>query len=935
MGMFVKDHDDNPQNSGRVLRFPASKGSSLTASAQRVNLNDRNDVDKLRLRGRVAWQSQAWAYYDAIGEISFAFNMKANVVSRARIFPAFVEDPRQPPIDLKDVGKAAKAEADSWEKKAQEQAQTTTPSPGSPDAPVGGTDSTGENELRGRIPTPYENGLPQEFISACESAMGRIMSTKGGMPALLRDIALNFDVAGEALDVNTRVATPTGFVRMGDLQDGDVVLGGDGRPCRVVKAHPIRTDRDCYEVQLGGGISVVADGDHLWSVYQRKDRTWAQQNGHQAQPVVLRTTEMAESVQAYGASNYSIELATIEGDGSDPLPIDPYVLGYWLGDGVATQGAITVHPDDQIHLREQIEAAGYGWSPRPSGRGFQIGITGLQAHLRSADLLGNKHIPNVYLRHSEATRWALLQGLIDSDGHVDKRGNVEFSNTNQELLWNVVELAASLGLRPGQPRRNRVSFRSAGLPVARLPRKAERIDVRKTRDNWHFVRGIDQVKSRPVRCITVDSPDSTFLVTEHMVKTHNCYLVQSPARLGSGNAESWDIKSIDEVVVNRGGTVAVKSRRDTPETEYEKLPANAFVGRMWRSHPRFSGEADSSMRGVLESCADLLLFGRSNRATARSRLNAGALYIPDGLSASAMPDDPGLGEDEELPPEEDHDEFEEELILALTTPIADEESASAVVPLIIRGPADLGEKIKHITFERKFDEILGQRADRALERIMQGIDVPKDLVTGLANVKYSNAVVINLNLYKAHIEPLLLLIADSLTFIWLRPALRAMGQPDELVDKATVWFDPTDIIVQADREAMADAGYDKGLISGEAWRRAHGFSEADKPSNEELAIKKVLTTGQMSPELTEAILGQLAPALFAAMRNVQQETSAAPIPPEVQQALDGAPATPPDATAPAPGGPPQAPAAPAPPAPPATGLQPGVPAAPGMEVPTA
>ena len=75
----------------------------------------------------------------------------------------------------------------------------------------------------------------------------------------------------------------------------------------------------------------------------------------------------------------------------------------------------------------------------------------------------------------------------------------------------------------------------------------------------------------------------------------------------------------------------------------------------------------------------------------------------------------------------------------MTTPIADQDSAAAVVPLLIRGPAELGEKIKLFKFERSFDPALAERADRALDRIMQGIDVPKDVVTGLANVKYSNA----------------------------------------------------------------------------------------------------------------------------------------------------------------------------------------------------
>lgn len=547
MGIFVRRNDDDPHSDdARIIPFAQRRG--LTASAQRVRLTDRDDIERLQRRGRTAWQARAWEYFDVIGEIGFAFEMKASVVSRARLYPAFITDAHEPPVQTKEVGKGS--------------------DPEDPDA---------------------QQPLPEDFVRDADAAMDRILSTKGGMAGLLRGMSLNFDVAGE------------------------------------------------------------------------------------------------------------------------------------------------------------------------------------------------------------------------------------------------------------------------------------------------------------------------------------CYLVQTPAKIGSAEPESWDIKSVDEIVVGRDGRVGIKNTRLANEREVEILPQTAFVGRMWRNHPRYSGEAFSSMHGVLESCADLLLFSRSNRATARSRLNAGALFIPDGLSASAMPEDPELGDDESLPPVEDHDEFEEELILAMTTPIADEESASAVVPLIIRGPEDLGEKIKLIKFERSFDQVLAERADRALERIMQGIDVPKDLVMGLANVKYSNAVVINLQLYKAHIEPLLLLIADALTFVWLRPALRAMGHPAELINRVTVWFDATDIVIQSDKEAMADTGFDKDLVSGAAWRRAHGFNEADKPEAAELALKKILTGGQISPELTEAILQQLAPELFNAARAQSQAQSGAPLPPEVAQALGVPPSDAPVEPAPTDPSAPVTPPSPAPP----------------------
>ena len=324
-----------------------------------------------------------------------------------------------------------------------------------------------------------------------------------------------------------------------------------------------------------------------------------------------------------------------------------------------------------------------------------------------------------------------------------------------------------------------------------------------------------------------------------------------------------------------------------------KLPNQAFVGRIWRAHPRYSEEADSSLRGLLDLCAELLLLNRTFRATARSRLNAGALYLPDGLSVAAQgdPDYPYDDENEINPGvtvEEAEDEFEDQLIDAMTTPIRDEDSASAVVPLIIRGPAELGDKIKQFKFERSFDPALAERSDKVLDRILQGLDVPKDIITGLANVKYTNAQQIDDSLYRAHIEPLMLLISDALTVVYLRPALIASGFTEDDVKRICVWYDPSAVATRNDRAADADAGYDRMAVSMETWRRAHGFSSVDAPDAKEVAIRLLIEKGSLSPELTEAMINAISPEFMNKIREVQNAGSPAPIPPEIQKALDEA-----------------------------------------------
>jgi len=383
--------------------------------------------------------------------------------------------------------------------------------------------------------------------------------------------------------------------------------------------------------------------------------------------------------------------------------------------------------------------------------------------------------------------------------------------------------------------------------------------------------------------------------------TGECYLTQVPERVGSGLPESWDIRSVDEINTDAKGNYIITPRRElkigsatSAKPGVIGLPKGAFIGRIWRAHPRFSEEADSSLRGVLDLCSELLLLNRTFRATARSRLNAGALYLPDGLSVAATPDpdypyDDADGIYSEPTPEEVEDEFEDQLIDAMTTPIKDEDSASAVVPLIIRGPAELGDKIKQFKFERSFDPALAARSDRVLERIMQGIDVPKDIVTGLANVKYSNALQIDESLYKAHIEPMMLLIADALTVVYLRPYLLANGFTEADVDRIVVWYDPSLVATRNDRAADADSGFEKMAISFETWRRAHGFAEAEAPSPTEVALRLLVEKGMITPELTEAMLGVVAPDVMEKIRGAAQAANPAPLPEGLDQMLQGAP----------------------------------------------
>lgn len=389
-----------------------------------------------------------------------------------------------------------------------------------------------------------------------------------------------------------------------------------------------------------------------------------------------------------------------------------------------------------------------------------------------------------------------------------------------------------------------------------------------------------------------------------------CLLVQQPANpfTSPPTPESWDIRSVDELQMGADGRFVIIPREDGDRSSAVSLPKNAFVARIWRPHPRFSDSATSSVRPVLDLCAELMLLNKTFRSTERSRLNAGLLYLPDGLSVAGSPDvDPFANAEEALDGEEgeettptipiptsfdiedqsDTDEFEEALLDAMTTPIADEESASAVVPLIVRGPAELGEKIRLIQFERPFDPALVERAETLLDRIMQGLDVPKEVVKGLSSLKFSTAQIVDTQLYQAHVEPLALLICDALTTVYLRPALRSLGLPEDEIMKHVIWYDPSDVTTRPNRAEDADKGYSEHLIAGASWRKAHNFTEDDAPTSTELAIRMLIESGNLTPELSEALLSVMAPEVMQAVRDATQAASPAPIPDDISSVIDG------------------------------------------------
>lgn len=367
---------------------------------------------------------------------------------------------------------------------------------------------------------------------------------------------------------------------------------------------------------------------------------------------------------------------------------------------------------------------------------------------------------------------------------------------------------------------------------------------------------------------------------------------------------SWSIRSTSELRFEQDGRVKlITSRRSPNHGTY--LPSDAFIARIWRSHPEFSDDADSALYGLFEDCSDLLLTSRMIRASIRSKLSAGLLYVADELRFQRSIDPAGDNVDPDV------DAFEEELTLSLTDPVGDTDSPAEIIPLIIRGPAEFAEKgIVPIELGRQFDPQLIERYKQHLERILNGLEIPADLITSLHNVRYSNAQALMEDFLKAYIEPMIVWVCEALTTVYLRPKLLARDFAKDDVKRVSVWYDASEVVTRPDRSDAADNGYERMLISGRTWRDVHGFSELDAPKAAEI-VQRIGVTGQIPPQNMIDVLRAMAPELIQRIEELSGKPFEAPVKP------GAAPATINPGSAPGPK--PVSPVSPAPPQP-STGI---------------
>lgn len=390
---------------------------------------------------------------------------------------------------------------------------------------------------------------------------------------------------GKALDCGTMIPTPSGWRKLGELAVGDEVFDESGRPCTITGVYE-PTVTEAYRLTFSDGTTLDACADHQWVTWTRAERKAYLRSRHETDrsrfpaewpawraqhrdrwgnmtttglgPQIRTTREIVDTLTygSRGDTNHCIpttgpvELPDVE------LPIDPWLLGMWLGDGHSGSANLTAHRDDVPHVLAELERAGYSptvYTTTNTARRIAV-HGGLRLTLRALGVLGDKHVPEFYLWASVDQREALLRGLMDSDGYVGTNQHVEFCSTTRALAEAVAQLATSLGQKPvlseGRARlagvdhgpKYRVTWRPTRQPFG-LTRKASRVDVgggaQSLRNHHRMIVSAEEIAPAAMRCLTVDGPHHTYLAGEAMIPTHNSYT-------GSNVLAEWAVNDVGD-----------------------------------------------------------------------------------------------------------------------------------------------------------------------------------------------------------------------------------------------------------------------------------------------------------------------------------------------------------------------------------------------------
>lgn len=454
----------------------------------------------------------------------------------------------------------------------------------------------------------FNKAVKEQCTRVCESGVGGFVQTKTVeklktlrriLDTLNKENRLGIYVGlagtGKAMPKDTLIPTPDGEKLLGEIKVGDFVFDRKGHPTKVLGVYD-RGVRRCFELTFSDGRKTRCCDEHIWPCYTSKKNL---KN--------LTLQEMMEKgirISAKSGARFRMPINGCVEFSEKELPVNPYILGVFLGDGCCKERYLTLSSNDLPVVEkvaklldataEKLSENNYSWRFMKGGKA--ITTKEVFGDIASWVMRGSneKAIPAYYLHGSRDQRIALLQGLFDTDGSVSSKSNglASFSTTSSELYAGVSYLLRSLGLSASTSSkavcRGRVKQNGTCSTdyVVRTHLKPDQFDV-----CFSLPRQIEKLKAvfgafkRPSKCtervaltdvreiepceqvcILVDNPEHLFLANDFLV-THNTHRA----------IEDWFVPSFNggkNLMVSLSTLVALNGARRANTQGYSTTPCS-------------------------------------------------------------------------------------------------------------------------------------------------------------------------------------------------------------------------------------------------------------------------------------------------------------------------------------------------------------------------
>jgi len=353
---------------------------------------------------------------------------------------------------------------------------------------------------------------------------------------------------GKSLVTTCPVYTYDGVKMIGELVVGDLVMGEDGLPHRVVGVYD-QGMRPIYRLTFDDKVEAECDEEHLWkyvhprNVHRRSNR----KNGDYLSWRVGTTKEIMGigGLEPDYKRRIRIPVCQPVQFARRENPLHPYLVGVLLGNGYLGDAQTSISEDHRdVEVIERVASvlpdgytirkcggANYSHDIISPNRDRSYLVHAIRSMGLEGTRSGSKFIPEMYKYTCVADRLELLRGLMDCDGTIDDRyGRASYSTISERLAQDVKWLVQSLGGKSvvsrydrtdsGRGVEYRVTVFLRDINPFHLKRKADRHREDRRNNGFRTLHKIEYVGCKPARCIEVEGEGKTYLINDFIV-THN------------------------------------------------------------------------------------------------------------------------------------------------------------------------------------------------------------------------------------------------------------------------------------------------------------------------------------------------------------------------------------------------------------------------------